>query len=82
MCKTESSLAIVLLSALFAAVCSLTAQAKERPNVILMMADDMGMGDTSAYQDFTGNHDSQQILTPNMDRLARIGVRFVDAHTP
>jgi arylsulfatase A-like enzyme len=52
------------------------------PNIILMMADDMGMGDTSAYQDFTGNDDSVQVHTPNMDRLARMGVRFTDAHTP
>ena len=47
-----------------------------------MMADDMGMGDTSAYQDFTGNSDVDQISTPNMERLARLGVRFTDAHTP
>ncbi|MEM6916315.1 MAG: sulfatase-like hydrolase/transferase, partial [Verrucomicrobiota bacterium] len=52
-----------------------------RPNVILMMADDMGMGDSSAYQDFTGNADEVQIATPNMERLARMGVRFTDAHT-
>lgn len=52
------------------------------PNVILFMADDMGMGDTSAYQDFTGNSDDQQLHTPSMDRLARMGVRFTDAHTP
>ena len=52
------------------------------PNVILMMADDMGMGDTSAYQDYTGNQDAEQLLTPNMNRLARMGVRFTDAHTP
>jgi len=52
------------------------------PNVILMMADDMGMGDTSAYQDFTGNQDAEQLPTPNMNRLARMGVRFTDAHTP
>ena len=52
------------------------------PNIIVMMADDMGMGDTSAYQDFTGNSDADQIATPNMERLARMGVRFVDAHTP
>jgi len=55
---------------------------KLRPNIILMMADDMGMGDTSAYQDFTGNSDRDQIHTPQMDRLARMGVRFTDAHTP
>ena len=53
-----------------------------RPNIIFMMADDMGMGDTSAYQDFTGNSDEDQIHTPNMDRLARMGIRFTDAHTP
>jgi arylsulfatase A len=53
-----------------------------RPNIILMMADDMGMGDTSAYQDFTGNSDRVQVHTPQMDRLARMGVRFTDAHTP
>jgi arylsulfatase A-like enzyme len=55
---------------------------KGRPNIILMMADDMGMGDTSAYQDFTGNGDREQLHTPQMDRLARMGVRFTDAHTP
>lgn len=55
---------------------------RTRPNVILMMADDMGMGDTSAFQDFTGNADDVQLHTPNMERLARMGVRFTDAHTP
>ena len=53
-----------------------------RPNIVLMMADDMGMGDTSAYQDITGNRDAEQVHTPNMERLARRGVRFTDAHTP
>ncbi len=53
-----------------------------RPNIVLMMADDMGLGDTSAYQDFTRNDDRDQIATPNMERLARMGVRFTDAHTP
>ncbi len=52
------------------------------PNIILMMADDMGMGDTSAYQDITGNSDSDQIHTPNMERPAELGIRFTDAHSP
>lgn len=60
----------------------LCADEVQKPNVILMMADDMGMGDTSAFQDFTGNPDEVQINTPNMEKLARIGVRFTDAHTP
>ncbi len=52
------------------------------PNIVFMMADDMGMGDTSAYRDVTGNADDVQLRTPAMDRLARMGVRFTDAHTP
>ncbi len=52
------------------------------PNVILFLADDMGMGDTSAYQDVTGNPDDRQVATPSMERLAASGIRFTDAHTP
>lgn len=52
------------------------------PNIIVIMADDMGMGDTSAYQFFTKNTDQQQIHTPAMERLARMGILFTDAHTP
>ena len=54
----------------------------DKPNVLLFLADDMGMGDTSAYQDFTGNGDDVQLFTPSMERLARMGMRFTDAHTP
>ena len=54
----------------------------DRPNVVLFMADDMGMGDSSAYQFFTGNSDSQQIHTPAMQKLANMGMLFTDAHTP
>jgi arylsulfatase A len=53
-----------------------------KPNIILFMADDMGIGDTSAFQDFTGNADEVQIHTPEMERLAALGTRFTDAHTP
>ena len=54
----------------------------DRPNVVLFMADDMGMGDSSAYQFFTGNSDVQQIHTPAMQKLANMGILFTDAHTP
>ena len=59
-----------------------TLLADELPNIVLFMADDMGLGDTSAYQNFTGNADDEQIHTPHMERLARMGIRFTDAHTP
>jgi len=55
---------------------------QRHPNIIFFMADDMGLGDTSAYQDWTGVPDEQQIHTPNLERLAGMGVRFTDAHTP
>lgn len=55
---------------------------EQPPNVIIFLADDMGLGDTSAYQDWTKNPDSLQLSTPAMERLAKQGVRFTDAHSP
>jgi arylsulfatase A-like enzyme len=52
------------------------------PNIVLFLADDMGIGDSSAYQDLTGNPDEKQIHTPNMERLAQRGTRFTETHTP
>ena len=46
------------------------------PNIVFIMADDMGYGDVGCY-----NPDSK-IPTPNMDRLAQEGIRFTDAHSP
>jgi len=46
------------------------------PNIIYILADDLGYGDTSCY-----NPDSK-IGTPHIDRLAKEGMRFTDAHTP
>ncbi len=54
----------------------LPAAAADRPNIIFFLADDMGMGDIRAYDS------TSTIPTPNMDRLAREGLRFSDAHTP
>jgi len=57
-------------------------QISDQPNVVLFMADDMGMGDTSAYQFYTKNSDKQQLHTPAMEKLASLGMLFTDAHTP
>ena len=46
------------------------------PNVIYILADDLGYGDVSAY-----NPDSK-IATPFIDKLASEGMRFTDAHSP
>jgi arylsulfatase A len=47
-----------------------------RPHVVFILADDLGYGDIGAY-----NPDSR-IPTPSIDRLAREGIRFTDAHSP
>ena len=49
---------------------------KKKPNIILILADDMGYGDLGSY-----NHNSK-IPTPSIDALAVEGVRFTTAHAP
>jgi len=48
----------------------------QNPNIIFIMADDLGFGDVSCY-----NPDSV-IRTPNIDQLAAGGILFTDAHSP
>jgi len=46
-----------------------------KPNIVFILADDLGYGDLSCQgADLVG--------TPNIDRLAREGIRFTDAHSP
>src|SRR5215218_1049291 len=45
----------------------------QSPNIVLIYADDLGYGDVSAYG-------AKAISTPNIDRLAKAGLRFTDAH--
>lgn len=47
--------------------------AAEKPNIVFIMADDLGYGDLGCY----GQKD---ILTPNIDQLARDGIRFTQAY--
>jgi arylsulfatase A-like enzyme len=51
-----------------------TGTTAERPNIILIMADDLGYGDIGCYG-------SKKIRTPNIDALAREGLRFTDYHS-
>ena len=51
------------------------AQTGPRPNVLLILADDMGIGDVSAL------NPRSLWQTPNIDRLAREGMVFTDAHS-
>lgn len=58
------------------AVAIVKADSADRPNIVLILADDLGYGDLQCY-----NVESQ-IPTPNLNRLASQGMRFVDAHSP
>lgn len=53
---------------------SARAQTLQNPNVIIINADDLGYGDLSCYG-------ATQLKTPNIDRLAKEGRRFTDAHS-
>src|SRR4029077_9501875 len=61
-----------VLSILLLLLVSLYAQS-QRPNIIYIMTDDMGYGDLSGY----GRKD---YLTPNLDKLASQGMKFVNAY--
>lgn len=67
----------LLLGALLFTGCAKKKQTEQvtgKPNVLLIVVDDL-----NDYQGFMGGH--PQAKTPNIDRLAASGVRFVNAHT-
>ncbi len=64
----------LLLPALVLGAAPLTAQAAP-PNVIIILADDLGYGDLGCYG-------SPNIRTPNLDRMAAEGLRFTDFYAP
>lgn len=70
----------MLLSLVCAVISQLTAVdttlagETQRPNIILIMADDMGYGDPACY------NARSKCVTPYIDRLASEGMRFTDAH--
>ncbi len=74
---TRALSALVLLSGfLLGSVFAAAADRKATPNIVLILADDLGWGDLGCY-----NRDSK-IPTPRLDRLAGEGLRFNDAHSP
>lgn len=70
---TSACLAQPSLAQSSTAAVSRAPERSRQPNVIVILADDLGYGDTSVYG-------SKDIRTPNIDRLAAQGVRFTDAY--
>jgi arylsulfatase A-like enzyme len=54
--------------------------ATPKPNIVLILTDDLGYGDLGCYGEGEGRTHGR-IPTPHLDKLAREGMRFTDAHT-
>lgn len=67
-------LALILIIGLYACSSERPSEYPEKPNIIVFYADDLGYGDLSCYG-------ATEVETPNVDALARNGVRFTDAHS-
>lgn len=63
----------VVAGALLPLAFSCDSQEKTLPDILLIVADDLGIGDVSCYG-------MGRIPTPNIDSLARMGVRFTNAY--
>ncbi len=64
-----------VLGLLLAAQARLAQAPARPPNVVIILADDIGYGDLGCYG-------ATRVKTPHVDRLAAQGMRFTDAHAP
>lgn len=71
-----AKLSVCVITLLFACLHSFAAEPPGRPNIVVILADDLGYGDLSC------NNPDSKIPTPHADRLAAEGMRFTDAHSP
>lgn len=58
------------------ALCTAPRTQGENPNILIILADDLGYGDIGTY------HPGSRVPTPHIDKLAAQGMRFTDAHSP
>ena len=69
------SLPLLASAIAFAAFCfPAIAQQAQKPNIILLVADDFGYGDSGPY----GGGEGRGMPTPNLDRLSNEGMTFFD----
>ena len=64
---------LILPGLLLAPLAAIHAAETNKPNIVLIVADDLGYGDVGCYG-------ATKIMTPRVDRFATEGVRFTDAH--
>jgi len=68
-------IAVLANESLLAGNKAFSAEQASRPNIVFILADDIGYGDWGCYG-------ATKVKTPNVDRLATQGLRFTDAHSP
>ena len=51
-----------------------SADEQQKPNIVIIYADDLGYGDLGCYG-------AKQFETPNIDRIAEEGILFTDGHS-
>ncbi len=73
MIKTMSSSRRQFLISAGASIAGLAAQSRRPPNIVWIMADDLGIGDLGCYG-------QRKIHTPNIDKMAGEGMRFLNAY--
>ena len=78
--RTNSSLNLFIIMRLFyvflatVLITAFSSQAVEKPNILFVLFDDMGYGEPTSYRP------ESLFKTPNIDRMAKEGMRFTDAH--
>jgi len=72
--KSRNSLLLLAGGAAAALSCSEKPQPPQRPNIVFILADDLGWGDLSCYG-------QQRFQTPNIDALAQRGIRFTQCYS-
>ena len=71
-----SAFAVLLPSLLIGIALTGPSHAADTPNIVIILADDMGWGDPAC------NNPASKMTTPNINKLAKEGLRFTDAHSP
>lgn len=74
-CKNKKYFIFILSVGLTFPVWVFGQQKSDRPNVVIILADDLGYTDLGCYG-------AAEIKTPNIDKIAREGVRFTDFYAP
>ncbi|MFO0901850.1 MAG: arylsulfatase [Pirellulales bacterium] len=67
---------LIFIAVVWGAGANAGAANRDRPNIVLILADDLGYGDVGCY------NPQAKAPTPHLDQLAREGMRFTDAHSP